>query len=68
MRPSNYRTRDNSGENHPRSKLTKEDVFLIKELFKKGETVTSLSQQFGVSKSAINSILKGRTWGHLKLF
>lgn len=66
MRPSNYRTRDNSGENHPNSKLTREDVLQIRELSDKGETCTSLSQRFGVSRTAINSILKGRTWGHLK--
>lgn len=62
----NSRTRDNAGENHPRSKLKEADVIEIRQMAECGYSRLSISQKFGVSTSAISSILKGKTWGHLK--
>jgi lambda repressor-like predicted transcriptional regulator len=63
---NNYRTRDNRGENHPRSILTEGDVWEIIKLQSEGLSIESISQKFGVSKSTVRSILAGKSWKHLK--
>jgi hypothetical protein len=52
------------GAQHPRAKLTEQDVREIRSL--SGEvTFAELSRRFGVSASVIASIHHGRTWRHL---
>ncbi len=63
---NNYRTRDNSGENHPRSTLTESDVWEIIKLKSEGYSIESISQKFGVAKSTVHNILAGKTWKHLR--
>lgn len=58
---------DIRGEGHPNSKLTKEKVIDIRKkvLFGK-ETQIAMSLKYGVSKSLINKIVKGKRWQHVK--
>jgi hypothetical protein len=52
------------GENHNQSKLTEAQVREIRS--KKGvNTYEALAKEYGVTKSAISSILNNRTWNHL---
>ena len=54
--------RHSYGENHWMSKLTTEEVVLIKELYDSGEfTKAELSRKFNVTPSTIGKIIKGRT-------
>lgn len=53
------------GEASPRAKLTEEDVRAIRELRISGLTHRSISERFGVSRSAITLILAGKKWRHV---
>jgi hypothetical protein len=55
----------NEGSKHGMSKLTEAKVRRIRQLLSKGETLTSVAANFGVSPSAICHITHGRTWGHI---
>lgn len=48
------------------SKLTENEVLLIKKRLKKGATMRSLAKRFGVSDMQIYRIKTGENWGHLK--
>jgi hypothetical protein len=50
------------GSAHHGSKLTEEDVLLIRA---SSEKSVRLSEKFGITEAAICSIRKGRTWRHL---
>lgn len=53
------------GEQNPRAKLTESDVAKIKSQYKKGYGgygMYRLAKDFGVSKTTISSLLKGKTW------
>lgn len=54
---------DNSGMKNPMSKLTNESVKAIRKSFtgKRGE-ITNLGKTYGVSATAINKIIKNKTW------
>ncbi len=47
------------GENHPNSKITKEDVRLIRSSF---DSQRVLSSRFGISKTEIGRIKRGEYW------
>ena len=66
MAINNYRTRDNAGENHPRSKLKESDIIEIRQMAAGGCSRLSISQKFGVSLSAVSNIVARKTWKHLK--
>ena len=66
MTINNYRTRDNCGENHPRSSLTESDVWEIIKLKSEGFSIESMAQKFGVTKSTVHNVLTGKSWKHLK--
>lgn len=51
------------GEQHARSKLTDAAVRTIRE---RGRTVRELARQFNVSIAAIEAVLYGKTWRHVK--
>jgi predicted XRE-type DNA-binding protein len=59
----NRRTRDNKGEKHPVSTLPQEDVNEIRSLVNQGFTQKSVAALFGVSRSCISSIIRGKAWG-----
>jgi hypothetical protein len=52
------------GEDHPNSKLTKEKVRSIREVYSSGSiSQRKLAKAFDVNQSTIRNILKGRIWG-----
>lgn len=51
------------GERHPLSKLTAEQVGLIRAV--EGETISGLARRFGVSRMVVRGIRAGRYWRHL---
>jgi hypothetical protein len=53
------------GASSPSSKLTEEQVIEIKCRHQRGETQTSLAEEFGVSQPAVHYILTHKTWGHV---
>ena len=53
------------GEFASGSKLTTEDVVFIQKLYAQGLPQTEIATRFGVSQSAVSSILTGKTWEHL---
>lgn len=61
-KPNNYRTSGKTRENHPNAKLTEKQVQEIKLLGSQGISTAALAERFNMSKTAINSILTGRTW------
>lgn len=48
-----------------KSNLTNDDVLRIVMMKGNGETLKSISEDFGVSPSTISDIVLGRTWSHL---
>ncbi|QEM43271.1 HNH endonuclease [Bacillus phage Chotacabras] len=60
-----YKTTVN-GSNNGKSRLTEDDVRLIKKLHRdKKFKQVELSKMFNVSKHAISDIIRGRTWKHV---
>lgn len=59
------RGRSIRGSKHPQSKLTEDDVRVIKSKLLAGETGVSIAREFNVSSSAIAGINTGRFWKHL---
>jgi len=53
------------GENHPRAKLTSEQVLEIRKLHKQGFSLNVIAKNYKVSKWNIKKIAKGETWTHL---
>jgi predicted DNA binding protein len=57
------------GANNSKSKLTEEQVMEIRASYHArvyGKGAHSMAKRFGVSKQAIQAILSGETWAHLK--
>jgi hypothetical protein len=55
------------GENDPKSKLTEEQVKVIKSLWKPRQySQYRLAREFGVSRTTIQSIVNRRNWKHIK--
>ncbi len=54
------------GEEHPRSKLTPDQVLTILTRLSNGEQLTRLAQEYGVSRGLIGHIKRGRNWRHLR--
>lgn len=53
------------GTESPNSKLNEEDVVDARRLYSGGMPMLRISRLFGVSYSAINSIVYRKTWGHI---
>ena len=53
------------GEDHPFSKLAGDDVVSIVARFDTGESGRAIAGAYGINKSVIHNIVRGRTWGHL---
>lgn len=53
------------GERSGNSKLSDNQVRLIKTLFERGETNAEIARCYGVSAMCIGRIRNGTTWGHL---
>lgn len=52
------------GEAHGMSKLKKQDIPVIRLLWKKGCTYKTISERFHVSQFTIRDIITGRRWSH----
>lgn len=60
-------TKDSKGENNIKSKLNADEVRQIRNLYKTGKySYGKLSKMFGVTKSPIQRILKGKSWTHVE--
>jgi len=53
------------GESHPKSKMTKSDVLLYRDLHSKGATPTQISDYYGINKSTLSKALYRETWKHI---
>lgn len=54
------------GENSGTNKLTEVNVRDIRRLYKLGASQVGLGKRFGVTSGAINHIILGTRWGHVK--
>jgi DNA-binding NarL/FixJ family response regulator len=53
------------GENHPKAKLTTEQVRQIRELFSKGFSTNVIARNYKVSTWNVEEIVKRKTWTHI---
>lgn len=53
------------GESHPMAKLTEDDVYKIRKRLDSGETLKSISEEYGVHLSTIHYIKNRKLWSHL---
>src|SRR5690606_22957036 len=53
------------GEDLPFSKLTSEDIPVIRNLFRRGQTFDEIAPQFGVDRKTIIDVINKRTWKHI---
>lgn len=53
------------GENHGQAKMTADGVRRLRTRRLDGATFSQLSDEFGISVSAVHAILSGRTWNHV---
>lgn len=54
------------GEQISCSKLTKEDILVIRKRRQSGETQTLIAADFGVAPQSISAIILGKNWNHIK--
>jgi group I intron endonuclease len=54
------------GAGNGRSVLTEKDIPLIRERLATGEATLSISKSYGVERSTINNIKRGKSWRHIK--
>ena len=57
--------RSPKGSNSHNAKLTEASVREIRELRRSGQTVSHLARTYGVTRTAINSAIHGRSWRHV---
>lgn len=53
------------GSNHPKSKLTEEQVINIREEYASKPTLKSISEKYKIHKNTLLAILKRKTWKHV---
>lgn len=54
-----------SGDKHPMSKLSTENVISIKKRLEDGEAHKDIAKDFGVQREAITKIKNNKTWSHV---
>lgn len=54
-----------SGENHPNSKISTEDVVEIKKRIEQGEMLKNIAKDFSVTPQALSDIKRGKSWSHI---
>lgn len=58
------------GEEHPRAKLTDEDIVTIRRIYKPrtqgNYSQNGIAKMYGVDKTTIRDIISGKRWGHIK--
>ena len=55
------------GEKNGAAILGEDEVIQIKRKLQENVSLTTLAQEYGVSKAAVSKIRTGRTWKHLKI-
>lgn len=53
------------GEDHHSARFTAEDIYRIRRLVAAGTTQNQLAREYGVTRTAINHIVKRRSWAHV---
>lgn len=53
------------GEANSQSRLRSQDVVIIRERLARGDTMTAIAKDFGVSRSTIGAIRDGHIWKHV---
>lgn len=53
------------GEKHYNSKLTEDDVRIIKKAMKDGKPTKQFAKVYGVSRATVRDIVRGKTWKHI---
>src|SRR5690349_8818159 len=61
----NNKERQARGEKSSRAKLTEHKVLCIRRAYKRGESISVLAAEYGVTYNAIRSIIKRKTWTHI---
>jgi len=56
-----------SGERNGMAKLTDDDALWIRALFALGESPKEFAERFPVKEREIYNVVKGKTWGHVKI-
>lgn len=56
-----------NGSNHPKSKITEEEVMRIKNLRVEGNTYKEIAKIMKVDYSNVRNILSGNTWKHIEI-
>jgi len=56
---------DNRGERHGNSKLQPEDIKEILSLRKAGYLQHEIAKRFGISRSQVSNICRGKSWSHI---
>ena len=59
------RNKDFTGSKHPGSKLTEQDVLIIREKLKNGYTNRKISKEYGLNESYVSGIKHKRHWHHI---
>ena len=54
------------GESNRRSKLRESDIRDIRHMRASGFTQQALAERFDISQTNVSSIVRGKTWGHVK--
>lgn len=54
------------GREHPLSRLTEDQVRIIKARCSKGESQSEVARQYGVAAVTVHHIMRGRTWKHVE--
>jgi DNA invertase Pin-like site-specific DNA recombinase len=54
------------GEEHPRARLTSEQVKQIRGLLSRGESTLRIARNYGVARHAITAIRDAETWRHVR--
>lgn len=66
LRPMDKPVYSTFGTNHPKSKLTEENVREIRQLFKNGIRQIDIARQFGVCNGTIMRVVMKTTWRHVE--
>lgn len=52
------------GEDSPLSKVTEEDVMVIKRMYRDGVRQTAIAAEYGIAQSTVSAICTGTNWSH----
>ena len=65
FRPTYREKKMNGGSNHWKSRLTPEDVVIIRRLYKAGFTLQKIARVYEYKPNGISDIVNYKTWKHV---